>query len=102
MNDGDKSLVGHLTNTGNYFPFVNLPDVTPSVVEALNTLNAQIGNRDYTGAVLTDGQTITASLQALSNAITASSVVRTIERLSGDVSANVSHTLPGVLLTHLM
>jgi hypothetical protein len=95
MNDGDKSLAGHLTNTGNYFPFVNLPDVTPSVVEALNTLNAQIGNRDYTGAVLTDGQTITASLQALSNAITASSVVRTIERLSGDVNANVPHTLPG-------
>jgi len=95
MNDGDKSLAGKLTNTGNYYPFVNLPDVTPSVVEALNTLNAQIGNRDYTGSVLTDGQTITASLQALSNAIVASSVVRTIERLSVDVNANVPHTLPG-------
>ena len=97
INDGDKSLAGKLTNTGNYFPFVNLPDATPSVVEALNVLNAQVGSRDYTGAILADGQTITASLQALSDAIVASSVVRTIERLSSDLSANVAHTLPGGL-----
>lgn len=84
-----------LTNTGNFFPFVNLPDATPSVVEALNTLNAQIGNRDYTGAFLTDGQTITASLQALSNAIGAGTMSRYIERLAADIPANTAHTLPG-------
>lgn len=95
MDDGDTSLAGHLTNTGNYFPFVNLPDGTPSVVEALNTLNSQIGNRDYTGGILSDGQTVTASLQALSNAFAGSTSVRTIERLGSDVTANTAHTLPG-------
>jgi hypothetical protein len=94
MSDGNTFLTG-LTNTGNFFPFVNLPDGTPSVTEALNTLNAQIGNRDYTGPYLTDGQTITASLQALQVAISASSVVRYIERLGADINANTAHTLPG-------
>jgi hypothetical protein len=94
MADGDTFLTG-LTNTGNFFPFVNLPDATPSVTEALNTLNTQIGNRDYTGPYLTDGQTITASLQALSNAVSGANVVRYIERLAADVNANTSHLLPG-------
>lgn len=89
------NLGGLLTNTTTYFPFYNLPDATPSVVDALNTLNTQIGNRTYTGAILTSGQTITASLQALSNAISGSSVIRTIERLSADIPANTVHTLPG-------
>lgn len=94
MTDGDTFLTG-LTNTGNFYPFVNLPDATPSVTEALNTLNAQIGIRDYTGPYLTDGQTITASLQALSAAIAGSSVIRYIERLAADVNTNTAHTLPG-------
>lgn len=93
--DGATSLSGLLTNIGNYYSFVNLPDVTPSVVEALNTLNTQIGNRDYTGSYLSNGQTITASLQALSNAISGSAITRYIERLSGAVNANTAHTLPG-------
>lgn len=91
------SLTGLLTNTGSFYPFSNLPDATPSIVEALNTLNAQIGIRDYTGAILTDGQTITASLQALADAIAGSSMVRTIERLTGNINANTAHTLPGGL-----
>ena len=90
---GDTFLT--LTNTGANYPFFNLPDATPSVTEALNTLNAQIGDRTYTGAILTSGQTIVASLQALSNAISSASVVRTIERLAADANANVSHLLPG-------
>jgi len=94
---GDTSLAGKLTNLTAYYPFFNLPDATPSVVEAFNTLNAQIGNRDYVGGILTDGQTITASLQALANAFVSGAVVRTIERLSADISANTSHTLPGGL-----
>lgn len=95
MNDGDTSLAGHLTNTGANYIFFNLPDVTPSVVEALNTLNGQVGDRTYSGGILTSGQTIVASLQALSNAISASNIVRTIERLGADVPANTSHLLPG-------
>lgn len=94
MADGDTFLTG-LTNTGNYYPFVNLPDASPSVTEALNTLNAQIGDRNYTGPYLADGQTITASLQALSNAVASANVVRYIERLAADVNANTSHLLPG-------
>ena len=65
------------------------------MVSALNVLNQQIGNRTYTGPYLTSGQTITASLQALSDAINTASVVRTIERLLADVNANTAHTLPG-------
>lgn len=93
--DGYTNLSAFLTNTTTYFPFFNLPDATPTVVEALNTLNEQIGNRDYTGSILTDGQTITASLQALSNAIMGSNTVRVIERLAADINANTAHTLPG-------
>jgi hypothetical protein len=91
------SLSGLLTNIGTYYPFYNLPNATPTVVDALNTLNNQIGNRTYTGTYLTSGQTITASLQALSNAINASTISRTIERLSSTINANTAHTLPGGL-----
>lgn len=94
VTDGDTFLTG-LTNTGNFYPFVNLPDASPSVTEALNTLNAQIGDRNYTGPYLTDGQTITASLQALSNAVASANVVRYIERLAANVPKNTSHLLPG-------
>lgn len=93
--DGYTNLLGFLTNTTSFFSFFNLPDATPTVVEALNTLNTQIGNRTYTGSVLTNGQTITASLQALSNAIAGGSMKRIIERLSSDINANTAHTLPG-------
>jgi len=93
--DEATSLAGLLTNTGSEFIFSDLPDGTPSIVEALNTLNGQIGNRDYTGTLLTDGQTVAASLQALSDAVAATSVVRTIERLSVAIDQNTAHTLPG-------
>jgi hypothetical protein len=92
---GTTNLSGLLTNTTTYFPFYYLPNATPSVVDALNTLNTQIGNETYTGPVLTSGQTITASLQALSNAISSSHVTRTIERLAAAIPANTVHTLPG-------
>lgn len=95
VSDNNTDLSGVLTNTSNYYIFSDLPDGTPSVVEALNTINTQIGDRNYTGAVLSDGQTITASLQAIANAIGGSSVVRTIERLGSDLTAGSAHTLPG-------
>lgn len=94
---GDQSLSGLLTNTGTFFPFFNLPNATPTVTDALNTLNTQIGDRTYTGIILTNGQTITASLQALSNSISNSTVTRTIERLTTGITANTAHTLPGGL-----
>jgi hypothetical protein len=84
-----------LTNQTNYFPFSFLGTSTPSAVTALNTLNSQIGNLTYTGSYLTNGQTVTASLQALANAVNASTVTRYIERLSADVPVGTAHTLPG-------
>lgn len=93
--DGYQNLSTFLTNTSTYFPFFNLPNATPTVIDALNTLNSQIGDRTYTGVVLTSGQTITASLQALANAISNSTVTRTIERLAANITANTAHTLPG-------
>ena len=96
--DGETNLFNELTNTGNYFPFVNLSSPsTPTVVDALNTLNSQVGNRTYTGSaltILTNGQTITASLQALAAAIEAGTFTRIIERLASAVNAGTSHLLP--------
>ena len=92
-----QNLNGLLTNIGTYYPFYNLPNATPTVVDALNTLNNQIGNRTYTGSILTSGQTITASLQALSSAISNTTITRTIERLAANIPANSAHTLPGGL-----
>lgn len=90
---GDTYLT--LTNTGPYYVFNNLPDGTPSITEVLNTINEQIGIRDYTGPILTDGYTITQSLQQLANAISAANFVRVVERLGADINANVAHTIPG-------
>jgi hypothetical protein len=96
VDDGSTDLAGLLTNTTNFFPFANLPDATPSVVEALNTLNAQIGNRDYTGSILTDGYTITQSLQQLANAIGgATSVTRLITRVGSTLTPGSVVTVPG-------
>lgn len=67
ISDADTDLSSFLTGTTNYYSFSNLPDITPSVIDALNTLNAQIGSRNYTGSILTDGQTVSESLQDLSD-----------------------------------
>jgi hypothetical protein len=67
------------------------------VEELLNALNASIGSRDYSGTVLNDGETITTSLQALADAIGATSVVRTIERLAAQANKHTAHSLPGAL-----
>jgi hypothetical protein len=94
---GNTSLAGYLTNTGNYFPFSFLGTATPSVVQALNTLNQQIGNMTFTGSVLGSytGGVVTAALQLLANAIGASTITRMIERLASAAPANTAHTLPG-------
>lgn len=91
--DGDTSLSG-LTNTGTNFSFATL-DGTPSVTEALNVLNASIGDMTFTGPYLTSASSVASALQSLSNAVSTSPVVRYIERLSSDLNANTAHTLPG-------
>ena len=94
-NPGDTFLT--LTPTSNYYIWSDLPDGTPSVTEALNTINTQIGDRVFTGDCIgdSDGYTITALLQKLADCIASANFVRIIERLSADVSANTPHTIPG-------
>lgn len=69
VSDGDQNLSQFITNTESNYAFFNLPNSTPTVVDALNILNEQIGNRTYTGDILTDGYTITESLQEISTYI---------------------------------
>jgi hypothetical protein len=92
--DGVTHLGGLLTPTTNFFAWSDLPDATPDVVEALNVLNTEIGNRDYTGAILTDGETITASLQALSDAVAGSNFTRVIQVLTVAVAVGAVLTIP--------
>ena len=95
--DGYTSLNGFLTNLTQYFPFYYL-NATPTVVSALNILNQQIGNTTFTGSYLVNGETVTYNLQALSNAISASGVIiRTIERVTSNITRNTPHTLPAGL-----
>ena len=92
--DGDTTPT--LTNTGADYVFSDLPNASDtSVEEVLNVLNAQIGDRNYAGTVLTDGQTITASLLALESAIAGASITRVIERVTVAIAKNTAHTLPG-------
>jgi hypothetical protein len=98
--DGATSLNGLLTNLTNYFCFSDLPDATPSVVEALNTLNTQIGDRVYADpgkaqCSLTDGETITASLQKIADALAGFSINRTVERVATQIKKGDYHLLPG-------
>jgi len=102
--DNAVSLAGTLTNTSANFAFADLGTATPAVVTALNTLNAQIGDRTYSGSILGSGQAVSTSLQALSTAISnlsaamnTSSTTRVIERLAVDAPANTAHSLPAGL-----
>jgi len=84
-----------LTNIGADFIWSDLDDTNnTNVEEALNEINEQVGDRQYTGTVLTDGATITTNLQELANAIGASSITRIIERLTADVPKNTTHDMP--------
>lgn len=95
--DGTTNLSTYLTNTGANYVFFTLPGgAGDTVVAALNALNLQIGSRTYSPlGVLTNGQSITASLQALANAISAGTVYRWITRLGALHPANTPLTLPG-------
>lgn len=84
-----------ITNPGNYYVLSELPNPSDTDLEEIvNTINDQIGSRDYTGSIIHDGETITESLQYLSDAVEAVSVVRMIERLAVAVPKNTAHSLP--------
>lgn len=68
--DGYTSLAGLLTNTSPYFPFWSL-NATPTVVDALNVLNYQVGDTIFTGngygggTLLVNDGTVTQNLNLL-------------------------------------
>lgn len=63
----DTSLNGLISNLTQYFPFYYL-NATPTVAEALNILNQQIGNTTFTGPTfLVNGDTVTQNLQFISS-----------------------------------
>jgi len=91
--DGDTTPT--LTNTGANYIWSDLPDPTDtSVEECLNEINDQVGGRNWTGTILTPGDNITDAIQDLADAISASSITRTIERLAADLPKNTAHTTP--------
>ncbi len=92
--DNTMNLGTYLTNTTSNYVFSTV-GASPTVVSALNALNGGVGARNYTGTILTSGQSISASLQALANAASAAGIVRTIERVSSDINAGAAHTIPG-------
>ena len=65
---GETDLSALLQNTGQYYVFWTLPGgAGDTIVAGLNALNFQIGNRTYSNSILTDAETVTASVQSLSN-----------------------------------
>jgi hypothetical protein len=116
LNDAEKALIdavgttlgttnisSSLTNATTYFPFYNGGTTPTTVIAALNALNSATGSLTFTGSILngTPGTyTVTSALQALANALSASTVVRVIERLAADVNANTVHTVPAGIGTY--
>lgn len=97
--DGDAAGNWDLTNTTNFYPFSELILGTATLEDIVNKLNEEIGPRDYTTEnFVTDGQTITESIDALDQAlaaVTASSIKsKIIERTAVDILRGVAHTIP--------
>lgn len=98
--DGDTAPL--LTNTAGEYVFSGLVDPLDSdLEEVVNILNQEMGDRSYTGSILTNGETVATSLQALSDASGgAQQLLDTIvtDSESGNVvtdsvTGNVVHTL---------
>jgi len=97
--DGDGSPLPWDNDSASYILSSNPSDLK----SAIDALNDGIGNRLYTDDnYIADGQTITASLDAidqelktLNDSITASSADKYVETVSSAISKNTEHTLPG-------
>lgn len=99
--DGDDSPLPWDNDTASYILSSNPSDLK----SAVDALNDGIGDRVYTDDnYLTDGQTITASLDAidqelktLDDSITASSADKYVETVASAITKNTAHTLPGAI-----
>lgn len=65
-----------------------------TLVDDIVSLDSAIGSRDYSGTLLTDGQSVTESLQALADALSSSHVNRYIVQLANDFAAGTAYSLP--------
>lgn len=92
--DDEDSTTGKWTNTASYY----LLDADPSdLVAALNDVNDGVGDRDYLApSYISDGQTISDSLEALDTAIAGvtSGGEKYIEDITVTVPKHVLHPLP--------
>jgi hypothetical protein len=91
------------TNTGNYYPLDGNPN---NLTTGVNDINDAIGSRDYTGNgglgnYISDGQSITASLDALDIQVSANTIAiaafagnKYVEDVTTTIFANVTHSLP--------
>jgi len=97
--DNDGSPLPWDNDTASYILSSNPSDLK----SAIDALNDGIGSRSYSeGNVISDGQTLTASLdlidqelQDLSDAITSSSADKYVETVTTAIDKNTAHTLPG-------
>ncbi len=94
--DGDGAGDFDLTNTGNYFPFSELTLATATMEDIVNKLNEEIGSRDYTDEnIVTDGQTITESIDALDLFVGQGGFKsKIIERVTSVIGKGVAHAVP--------
>jgi len=91
--DGESSGDWDWTNTTAYY----LLDADPATAEdAINDINDGVGNRDYTAEnYVNDGETITASIDALDQAIASAGIKsKIIERVSSNIQKGTTHTIP--------
>lgn len=91
--DGEGSGDWDWTNTAAFYPL----DGDPATAEqAINDINDAIGDRQYTEEnVVTDGETITQSIDELDKAISAGSLKsKILERVSSLIFKGTNHTVP--------
>lgn len=91
--DGEEAGDWDWTNTTAAYPLQSDPATAEG---AINALNDAIGDRQYTeNNYITDGETITDSLDALDLAIASAGVKsKIVERVTVDIARGVSHTIP--------
>ena len=97
LSDGEDAGDWDLTNTTASFPFSELTLGTATMEDIVNKLNEEIGSRVYTeDNFLTDGETITESLDAIDQALGSVGSLKSkiVERVTVDIAKGAAHTLP--------
>ena len=93
ITDGQQTGDWDWTNTAAFYALQSDPGTAEG---AINALNDAIGDRQYTANnFVIDGQTVTASINALDQAIGQSGVKsKIVERVTSQIQKGTAHTLP--------